>query len=116
MPELRFRNRYSSRVWVAIAFPNDACSGFGPPWGTRGWWGIDPGGEAFVLRQEARLACFYAEANDGAIWTGSQGPVWLPQPAFESCWGIGNTSPETRVVAMRPLILPEGNLYVNLVE
>ena len=114
MSELHFRNQYPSRVYVAIAFPNDACSEYGPPWATKGWWAIDPGGEAYVLEGQ-QIATFYAEATDGAIWTGSQAPVYLPQPAFDSCWGIGNNSPETRVVGMRPVYILDNNLYVNLV-
>jgi len=114
MSELHFRNHHTSRIYVAIAFPNDACSAYGSAWGTKGWWPIDPGGEAYVLNGQ-ELACFYAEAVDGLIWSGSQGPVYLPQPRFESCWGIGNNSPETRVVAMRLVYILSRNLYVNLV-
>jgi len=114
MSQLHFRNHYSSRVYVAIAFPNDACAAYGVAWGTKGWWAIEPDGEAYVLG-DARIACFYAEAMDGAVWTGSQGPVYVPQPRFESCWGIGNSSPETQVVAMRVVYILDNNLYVNLI-
>jgi hypothetical protein len=111
--QLHFVNKYDKRIWVAIAFPNDACSAYGPPWGTKGWWAIDPGRQVYVLADK-RIACFYAESSDGLTWAGSQGPVYLPQPAFESCWGIGDTSPETEVVGMRVAYINDNNLYVNL--
>ena len=113
MSQLHFRNRYTSRVYVAIAFPNDACGAYGSPWGTKGWWPIDPGGEAYVLNGQ-RFACYYAEAIDGTVWTGSQGPVYVPQTRFESCWGIGNNSSGTQVVGMRVVYILDHNLYVNL--
>jgi hypothetical protein len=114
MSQLHFRNHYTSRIYVAIAFPDQGCAAYGTPWGTKGWWPIDPGGEAYVLNN-APMACYYAEALDGAIWSGSQGPVYLKRQAFQSCWGIGDNSPETEVVGMRVVVIGEGNLYMNLV-
>lgn len=113
--QLHFRNRYASTLWIAIMFysPN-SCREYGS-WGTRGWWGIEPGGEAFVLNTDYRYAAFYAEARDGTVWTGPYGPVYVDQSAFDSCINIGDNSPETRIVGMR-LVDMQGNdvYYVNL--
>lgn len=114
--ELHFRNQYTSTVWVAIMFYSpDACGGDLGSWGTRGWWGMDPGGEAFVLNTDNQYAAFYAEANDGAVWAGPYGPVYVHQAAFDSCVNIGDNSPETRMVGMRLVDMQDTDVhYVNL--
>lgn len=116
MAELRFRNHYTSRLYVAIAFldpggcPNDGR------WGTRGWWAIDPENEAHVLNTGNRYAYYYAEAIDGVIWAGHYGPMYVRQAAFDSCLNIGDNSPETRVVGLRQSDLGDADVhYVNLV-
>jgi uncharacterized membrane protein len=112
--ELHFRNRYSSHLYVAIMFFDpDGCAEAGS-WGTRGWWAIDPGGEAYVLNTNNQYAAYYAEADDGATWSGTYGPVYVHQQAFDSCVGIGDTSPETRIVGMRLVDLGGSDHYVNL--
>jgi len=45
---------------------------------------------------------FYAEADDGAVWSGPYG-VELPYEAFDWCWGTGSTSGEC--VGMREIIV-----------
>lgn len=111
--QLHFRNRYTSKVWVAIMFYSpDGCRDYGQ-WGTRGWWPIDPGGEAFVLNTNNRYAAYYAEAANGAVWTGAYGPMYVYQNAFDSCINIGSTA--ARLVGTR-LIDMNGysTYYVNL--
>ncbi len=84
-------------------------------WGTRGWWSINPGGEAFPLRTENRYAAYYAEADDGTTWSGTYGRVYVHPNAFDSCLNIGDTNPDTRVVGMRLTDLAGVDRhYVNL--
>jgi uncharacterized membrane protein len=92
---LYFRNSYSDRVWVCIMFysPN-TCNEYGN-WGTRGWWGIDPGGRAAVFNGNSdynRYYAFYAEASNGANWSGPYGPVYVYHEPFDSCINIGSTA------------------------
>ncbi|MEV7006771.1 DUF1036 domain-containing protein [Streptosporangium sp. NPDC051022] len=112
--ELHFRNRYTSKVWVAIMFYSpDGCRDYGQ-WGTRGWWAIDPGGEAYVINTNNRYAAFYAEAANGAVWTGPYGPIYVYQTAFDSCLNIGSTA--ARPVGARLVDLNGySRYYVNLV-
>ncbi|GGP90308.1 DUF1036 domain-containing protein [Streptosporangium pseudovulgare] len=112
--ELHFRNRYVSRVWVAVMFYSPVTCRDHGQWGTRGWWAIDPGGEAFVLNTDNRYAAFYAEAANGAVWTGPYGPMYVYQTAFDSCLNIGSTAARrvgTRLVDMNGY----SRYYVNLV-
>ena len=94
--QLQFRNVYSSPLSVAIMFYSpDACADYGL-WGTRGWWNIDPGGQVYVLNTRVSFAYFYAEATDGAIWSGGQTDpfMYVTQSAFDSCQLIGSTAAE----------------------
>jgi hypothetical protein len=90
--EIHFRNSYTSRVWVAIQFwYPDHCGDYGS-WGTRGWWGIDPGGEVHALDTANNYGYFYAQAADGSYWAGDHGPIYLYHEAFDSCLKIGSTA------------------------
>lgn len=113
--ELHFRNETSSEVWVAIMFYSpDGCANDGK-WGTRGWWAMQPGGESYVVNTNNRYAYFYAEATDGAVWAGAYGDVYVHQQAFDSCLGIGDNNPNTRVVGMREIDMQDTDRhYVNL--
>ena len=88
--ELRFRNDYGTRLWVCILFHDPGRCGQYGNWGTRGWWVIEPGNEAYVLDTDNRNAYFYAEAADGGVWAGPYGPVLAPRRAFDSCLDISN--------------------------
>jgi len=91
---LYFSNHHPTRVWVALMFYSPSSCGAYGNWGTRGWWGIDPGGTAAVFNGDIdynRYYAFYAKAADGAQWTGPYGPVYLYHHAFDSCVGIGST-------------------------
>ncbi|MFF3374057.1 hypothetical protein ACFYXF_14110 [Streptomyces sp. NPDC002680] len=90
--ELRIRNRYHQTVSVAILFFSpDTCAAYGR-WGTRGWWNIRPGGEAYVLDTNNTWSYIYGEASDGTLWTDENGPrIYVRQEAFRSCLLIGDT-------------------------
>jgi uncharacterized membrane protein len=94
MVNLYFRNNYPSTVWVAIMFYSPArCAQYGQ-WGTRGWWQINPGGTKLVWVGNTlnRYYAYYANASDGAKWTGQYGPVYVYHQAFDSCLKIGSTA------------------------
>ncbi|MEU1882431.1 DUF1036 domain-containing protein [Streptosporangium sp. NPDC020072] len=111
--ELHFRNRYTARAWIAIMFYSpDGCRDQGQ-WGTRGWWAVDPGGEAYILNTGNRYAAFYAEAADGAVWTGSHGPFYVYRDAFDSCLNVGSTAAR-RVGARLVDLNGYSSYYVNL--
>lgn len=90
--ELRIRNRYHLTVSTAILFFSpDTCAEYGR-WGTRGWWNIPPGGEAYVLDTDNTWSYIYGEAADGTLWTDANGPqIYVRQQAFRSCLLIGDT-------------------------
>ncbi|MBW4721329.1 DUF1036 domain-containing protein [Saccharothrix obliqua] len=85
---LTIRNRYSSRVYVAIGFSDDSCpDNTGPH--IIGWWGIDPGGQALVyandVNQYSPMWFYLAEAANGAVWNGPY-VARVPDTAFNRCW------------------------------
>jgi len=85
-----FHNNYTTTVWVAIMqYDTDACGGHGGDWATRGWWRIEPGQEVWAFSTTNEYCCAYAEAADGAVWSGDYGPVYVYQHAFDSCVNIG---------------------------
>ncbi|MFI0417917.1 DUF1036 domain-containing protein [Spongiactinospora sp. 9N601] len=106
--QLHFRNVYGYPLSVAIMFYSpETCAEYGQ-WGTRGWWNIYPNGQTHVLNTNNRYAYFYAEATDGATWSGQPGsPVmYVTQAAFDSCYLIGSTA--ARTVRVRRLDLGTG--------
>ena len=96
MTMLTFSNGYSTKVWVAICFWSPDTCGQSGNWQTMGWWGIDPGNSADVyhndLKDLNRYWYFYAEAADGAKWSGDYGPMYVYHEAFNSCLHIASTA------------------------
>lgn len=91
----------------------DSCSEYGN-WGTRGWWNIDPGNEAYVIDTNNRYAAFYIEASDNAVWDGPYGPVYVRQTSFDSCVNIGDNV--SKIVNMRLVDMENyDKYYVNVV-
>lgn len=110
--ELHFRNNYGGRLWVAIMFYEPGCDDGNSDWGTKGWWAIDYGHEAYVLSTDNRRAYYYAEADSGAVWTGPYGPIYVPQYAFNLCKNIGQTG--ARSVGLREVYISSDRHTVNL--
>lgn len=111
--QLRFRNSYGPRIWVAVMFrESGACTGDYGGWRTRGWWAVDYGGTVHVLNTNNRYAYFYAEAANGAVWTGPYGPICVKSAAFGSCSGLCWTGADG--VWMREVYIPSGSHTVNL--
>jgi uncharacterized membrane protein len=118
--KVHFKNSYPSTVWVAVMYYDpDGCDEYGD-WATAGWWKLDPGQKKWPFSTSNRYAAFYAEAADGAVWSGPYGPVYVYQSAFDSCVNIGSTA-AIDVVGMRLIDLgslawvPWANHTVNLV-
>jgi len=109
--QLRFRNSYGPRIWISIMFFDPVGCANDGQWGTRGWYAVDNGGEAYVLDTNNTFAYYYAEAADGAVWSGPFGPIYVPQSAFSSCLLIGQTG--ARIVGLREVQL-SGNTTVTL--
>jgi len=99
---VRFHNSYPSKVWLAVMYydPN-SCDEYGK-WATEGWWGIKSGGDVAPFQTFNRYAAFYAEAEDGAVWTGPYGPVYVYYEGFKSCVRLGSTGADD-IVGMRLL-------------
>lgn len=110
--QLHFSNQYGHRLWVCISFHSPTTCGALGDWGTRGWWTIDPGQSAYVLDTGNSRAYFYAEADDGAFWAGSDWAIHAPQTAFDSC--LWNARIGDRYLGMRPVDIPPNGLILNL--
>lgn len=103
--QVHFKNNYSSPVWVAyMKYDPDSCGADGN-WSTHGWWNLAPGEQKWVFSTTNEFACFYAEADDGSIWTGEYGPVYVYQEPFDSCINIGS-SHAIDIVGMELMTLP----------
>ncbi len=92
-----FRNSYFTTVWVAVMYYNPGtCQGAGE-WETAGWWKVTPGNQVWAISTNNRYAAFYAEADNGAFWSGIYGPMWVYQQAFRICLGRSMPNPIGRV-------------------
>jgi uncharacterized membrane protein len=108
--DVHFINGYTRRLQIAIMFKHDPCSEYGRPWGTRGWWLLNPGEEAYVLDTNNRFFYYYAEATDGSrLWTSESPIVPVPPRKFDLCIDIGST--DARGVGMRILDLNVNNRW-----
>jgi hypothetical protein len=113
---VNFRNSYGKTVWVAtMRYNPNLCAGYGD-YETWGWLRLEPGEVKQAFTTSYRYGAYYANAADGAEWTGDRGPVYLYHDAFDSCVKIGSTA-AYRTVNMR-LIDLEGkgpNYTLNLI-
>lgn len=84
---LKFCNSYPSTVWVTIMWYHPDCPD-GGNWEKAGWWKIVPGACKVVFGDDLddvnRYWCFYAEAADGAVWSGPYVRS-VPHQAFDWC-------------------------------
>jgi uncharacterized membrane protein len=100
---------YPHKLWVAIMFydPNCAVDFLGSePWKKRGWWSLAPGQCKVVFGEDLadlnRYYCYYAEATDGAVWSGPyKRSVRLT--AFNDCSGAGLTGPKKKTIGYKLL-------------
>jgi len=88
-------NSYPAGVWTAIMFYSpETCGGEGGDFEMMGWWRIEPGACALVyandLEDVNQFWYFYAEADDGAHWSGPY-RANVSLNAFggdQACWGV----------------------------
>jgi uncharacterized membrane protein len=113
---LAFRNGYPVHLYVAITFYSpDTCGGDGGDFEARGWWSIPPGGRAVVyghdLEDLNRYWYYYAEADDGAKWSGPY-DVLVSNKAFDLCYGaVSSADDPDRYIGMRELDIGDNDDY-----
>jgi uncharacterized membrane protein len=85
---LNYSNHYSSGLYLAVGYYSPGCDA-NSNWASNGWWRLLPGQSATVLYTTNDYSTFYAEADDGAQWSGPYA-VSLPYNAFNGwCWDLG---------------------------
>lgn len=89
---LRFANSHPSRVWIAVGYYNPGCQD-GSQWAKKGWFKLEVGASAIVLWTTNAYMTFYAEADNGAHWSGPY-HTNLPMQAFDWCWNTASTQGE----------------------
>jgi uncharacterized membrane protein len=119
---LKFCNKYKTGVWVSIMYYEPGCSD-GGDWVKKGWWRLTPGQCKVAyggdLDDLNRYFCFYADADDGAVWAGPY-KRFVPFQAFAWCEWIAcshsDGSPCGFTAGFRLLdINSHDNFTVNLV-
>ena len=94
---LRFCNSHPVRIWTVISFHSpEACGGEGGDWQNIGWYPVDPGSCVVVYQNDLadvnRYWYYYAEADDGATWSGDF-PTFVEYPGpFNICDGLGSSA------------------------
>ena len=98
---LTFCNQYTRQVWVAIMWYSPGCPD-GGDWEKAGWWHINPAECQNIwdvdLDEINQYYYFYAESDDGAVWSGST-YVDVPYQRFD--WCIGTSSSDSRSVGFQ---------------
>jgi len=111
---LTFCNSYATQIWTAISFwsPED-CGGEGGNWQNIGWYGVAPGSCQTVYENDLedlnRYWYYYAEADDGATWSGQYQTRIMDPEAFNICDGIGTSA--QRIVCFRELDVGDNDDY-----
>jgi len=106
MGAVRFRNSYSSKLYVAYMRLDYACGDdCGDPWDVLGWINLEPGQtQTRPNPTNNRWFYYYAEADDGSYWAG-EFVAEVSQQKFHKCTCLGTTSPLWHNVGMRELDL-----------
>jgi uncharacterized membrane protein len=110
----RFCNSHRARIWTAISFYSpETCGGEGGDWQNIGWYPVDPGSCVVVYENDLGdlnpYWYYYAEADDGAKWSGDF-PTFIKDPdAFNICNGFGTTA--LRRVGFRELDVGDNDEY-----
>jgi uncharacterized membrane protein len=111
-------NGYPALISTAICFYSpDTCGGEGDNFEMMGWWNIEPGACALVygddLEDLNRYWYYYADAGDGAVWSGPYGAS-VPLAAFDQCYGIGviiENNHESIAIGFRELDIGDNDDY-----
>ena len=88
---LHFRNETGTKIWVAIAFWHDSCTG--SKWRKEGWWEIGPRSSKIVYSDPHNPTnnqrFYYFAFNEGRTWEWPDIKTvhtYLPNEAFSRCW------------------------------
>src|SRR6266516_2990618 len=95
-----FWNSYPKTVWVAILYYTEDPCEYDKHWLKSGWYKLYTGQSKLVFNGDLcdvnAYFYFYAEASDGAVWTGPHW-VYVPHTAFvnwcynKAVYGSGKT-------------------------
>ncbi|MBV9197347.1 MAG: DUF1036 domain-containing protein [Solirubrobacterales bacterium] len=104
-----FQNSYGKTVWVTTERYNSGCNlpGVGN-WENEGWYRLDPGQSEWLFTTTNEYAYFYAEAADGAKWSGAYGGRVNPYYAYDYCNSIDSYATDP---GMRQIDLGGWNLF-----
>jgi hypothetical protein len=88
--DIAFTNSYSTKVFVAYMRRDFNCQNeCGDIWDVLGWINLDPGEtETRANPTTNRWFYYYAEAEDGTVWSGSY-VAEVSQALFEKCTCLG---------------------------
>jgi hypothetical protein len=109
-----FQNNYGTTVWVATERYNTGCYG---SWENEGWYQLAPGQSEWLFTTTNEYAYFYAEAADGATWTGPYGGSVDPYHAYDFCntSNTNATDPGMRQIDLGGFNLFQFSYTINLV-
>lgn len=110
-----FRNSYSANAKIAIMRYDPGACGEHGNWATAGWWRLEPGQQVFGFATDNRYVGFYAVAEDGAVWEGQYGPVFIREEDFQSCVDIQPEDP-CQHVGMHLADLGTVGIVINLTQ
>ena len=93
---LTFCNSYPTAIATCISFwEPEECGAEGNGWHNIGWYWVEPGACRLVFENDigdvGRFWYFYAEATDGATWSGDY-PTNVTHEAFDFCDAPRNTA------------------------
>lgn len=111
---LVFCNRHPVRIWTALSFlSEETCGGEGGNWESTGWWAIDPGSCVRIwtgdVADHNRYWYYYAEGDDGAVWSGPFPSQVDDTEPFSYCDGLGVST--ARWVGFRELDVGDADDY-----
>src|SRR5690349_4278236 len=86
---IAYQNNSGSPVWMVVGYYSPNCEG--QDWAKKGWWRINPGASVTPLWTTNTNSLFYAEADDGRIWSGPY-TTFIPYQVFDWCWNIASTA------------------------
>ena len=104
-----FQNSYGKTVWVAVEYGNSGCNlpGIGN-WENVGWYRLDPGQSRRLFTTTSRYAYWYADAADGASWSGYYSGKVNPYYAYDYCTSVDSYATDH---GMRQIDLGGSNLF-----
>lgn len=75
-----------------MGYDPDNCGGEGGDWIVAGWWTVALGETVHAFNTPNRYFGYYAEGEDGVVWSGNLARVELLREGFYRCKGRGSTA------------------------